>query len=73
MSYRNTLIVSLATLLLAAVAYAGVRQSDTAGECLTREAVLESHSNSWQGISMTCNEQIRQHNLQQLGELSTGD
>ena len=51
-------------LLFAVVAYAAGQSPVSVGGCLTKEQVLESHARSWQGISLTCDEAIRQHNVQ---------
>ena len=72
MKNAKTLVVLAIALLFAAVAYAAGQNPVSVGGCLTNEQVLESHAHSWQGISLTCNEAIRQHNVQRNQSLQTG-
>lgn len=60
MKNGKTSVVLAIALLFAAVAYAAGQNPGSVGDCLTKEQVLERHARSWQGISLTCNEAIRQ-------------
>ena len=71
MKNAKALVVLAITLLFAAVAYAASQSPVSVGDCLSKEQVLESHARSWQGISLSCTEAIRQHNLQLLNSSST--
>ena len=73
----KTPIVLAITLLFAVVAYAAGQNPVSVSECMTKEQVLENHARSWQGISLSCDEAIRQrnsreHSIQSLKLPKTG-
>lgn len=61
---RQSLIFGL--IMLAAVAAgAAVTPETGSNSCLTRADVIQAVERSWHGISLSCNETLRQDNLRQ--------
>lgn len=56
-------LVTVFLLCVAAAVWAVAANPPTGRSCLTRADVINSHNESRQGISLTCNEAIRKANL----------
>jgi hypothetical protein len=62
----KALLVISVVLLLGTFVYAGSRTHEITRTCLTEAEVFAYAERSRHGISLTCNEQVRQRNLARL-------
>ena len=61
---KSPIIALAALVVFAAFAYAGAMiKETTSGACVTQEQVVAHADRSRNGISLTCNEEIRQRHL----------
>lgn len=64
MPFLKTLSLMAVLVAFAAIVVAGTVTQKQNATCLTRDDVLRSQNDSRNGISLTCNESIRQRNIE---------
>lgn len=60
---KTATFTRLATVAVMAIGLYVAAVTGTPRDCLTPEQVATASANSWQGVSLSCNEAIRQANL----------